>query len=618
MKTLHKLIYFTLLFSFILTSTTLLAAHDIDEWRLRTNQITVDSVLTDSMKVVRLSDLTYNYYYYYRSFDEHYIDEYLEKAERFVNNEHQNDLISYIYSTAVIIARGEKAESIKEKCEYYTNKSTNPLIRAQSWERLGRKYITDATGLDYFSRGLEAVEGTGEYAAESAINGFIAIYYSIQGDLKNNMKYATRSLELAQLSEDPQQLISAWEHMGEANSYQNNYPAAIEAYNKAREIYLENRQTQQPDPDIRYRDDMHYMVTLVNLGSMHYNNGDLITAVHIVNEALETAIRYNIVETAAYCHKELGRIHTELKQYPVAESHLLRAAALLATEYVSTAESDYIDYEVKLALAHLYDLTGEYRKSAQYYRDGIEKYRYMHDEEQMAANQQYAATYETRLQEESITRMETIMSYHERRRMLYAAILFVVLLAIYIVARLYRTRINLAQQKEETLRAQALLLKTQNRKAELDNQLKQQEAEALRQKLALGNQLREDRNKSLQDITTFFGRHPELSQYQNQVKNIMLQQNRIDNNVEEYKQGMNNVPLDFYVRLQKIAGNKLTPLDMKYCRLLYLETSTKDIAEIMSVELKTVRMTKYRLKQKLNLDKEEDLNEFIRNIAQQK
>lgn len=609
--------FILLTISLIMHNVSLFAVHDIDEWRSRTILIATDTSLTDSMKVVRLSDLTYNYYYYYRSFSDQYLDEYFQQAKRFIGNKDQNDLLSYIYSTAVVITKGEKAIPLIEKCEYYTLKSTTPLIRAQSWERLGRKYMTEAAALDYFSRALDALEGTTLYAAQSTINTYISTYYALQGDTENQMKYAVRSLELAQQSGTPRELTNAWESLGAAYSSQNDYPAAIRAYSCGRKIYLEKQKNGELDPDLHYRDELHYMVMLVNLGSMYYNNGDLHTADRIITEALETATRYNFVETQVYCHKELGNMHIALKQYPTAETHLLRASDLLTTDYISTAESNYMYYEVQLALANLYDQTENYRKSAANYHEGIQKYRLLHDEEQMATNQQYAATYETRMQVEEIARMETIMNYHERRRLLYAAILIVALTGLYIVFRLYRTRINLARQKEESLHAEACLLKLRNHKAELDNQLKQQESDVLRQKLALGNQLREDRNRSLNEVTTFFNSHPELSQYQNEIKNIVNQHSRIDTNVEEYKEGITGIPLDFYANLQKMADNKLTRLDLKYCRLLYLETSTKDIAALLSIEPKTVRMAKYRLKQKLKLVKEDDLNEFIRNIVKQ-
>lgn len=63
--------------------------------------------------------------------------------------------------------------------------------------------------------------------------------------------------------------------------------------------------------------------------------------------------------------------------------------------------------------------------------------------------------------------------------------------------------------------------------------------------------------------------------------------------------------------LQEKAHKKLTQLDLKYCAYLSLKLSAKRIAQLMSVEPKSVRMAKYRLKQKLNLTKEENLNDFL-------
>jgi DNA-binding NarL/FixJ family response regulator len=43
--------------------------------------------------------------------------------------------------------------------------------------------------------------------------------------------------------------------------------------------------------------------------------------------------------------------------------------------------------------------------------------------------------------------------------------------------------------------------------------------------------------------------------------------------------------------------------------------SSKEIANLLHVEDTSVRMTKYRLKQKLSLSKEEDLTQFITSLT---
>lgn len=43
---------------------------------------------------------------------------------------------------------------------------------------------------------------------------------------------------------------------------------------------------------------------------------------------------------------------------------------------------------------------------------------------------------------------------------------------------------------------------------------------------------------------------------------------------------------------------------------------TQQIAQLMHVEAKSVRMIRYRIKQKLGLEKDEDLNAFLQGLSE--
>ncbi|WP_354376180.1 LuxR C-terminal-related transcriptional regulator [Pedobacter africanus] len=45
-----------------------------------------------------------------------------------------------------------------------------------------------------------------------------------------------------------------------------------------------------------------------------------------------------------------------------------------------------------------------------------------------------------------------------------------------------------------------------------------------------------------------------------------------------------------------------------------MKRSTKEIAMLLNVESKSIRMSKYRLKQKMNLHKEDDLEAYINKM----
>lgn len=602
---------------FIVINFTCYGGESIEQWRERVKTIIDNTNKSDSIKVIEISDLSYLYFYYYRTFDESNLDEYFDLVLPLCENPLNNDTKAYIYSLGIIIAKRDNKIELAEKCIHYTEKSNNPKIRSNSWERLGRMYIDNSSGLNYFFKAMDEIKELNDYARESDLYGYIALYYSIQNDTKNLLKYANQALNSAIKSDNPRQIMNSWDLLGEAyylTGDMNNPDEAIQAYTEARNIYLQEIKPMTTDTEISYKDGIHYMVLLVNLGSMYYYKGELPQAIELINEALAYSVQNNFIETEAYCHKELGRIYLELNDFPKAEKHYLKTEELLSGKYVNTKESEYIDYEIKFALANLYKLWGIYDKSASYYQTGFPSYQAMHDEEQLHENQKLAALYETKKKEEELSRMKSVLLYQDIQRYAYLGIVIAIIIALLIISNLFRLKINYARQNERQLQDELDLLNLKKRKIFLDSRLKLIETEDLRKKISQGNKLIENRNKTLESLKSFFEKNTKFNRFKNQIESILLEQNRIEDNIEEFKSGVNKVPVDFYVRLQKVAENKLTSLDLKYCRLIYLDTPTKEIANLLFVEPKSVQVNKYRLKQKLNLSRDDDLTEFIRNI----
>ena len=98
------------------------------------------------------------------------------------------------------------------------------------------------------------------------------------------------------------------------------------------------------------------------------------------------------------------------------------------------------------------------------------------------------------------------------------------------------------------------------------------------------------------------------------IEKILNKELRIDNNFEDFRTELKEIHPDFYMKLQERAKQKLTSLDLKYSVCIFKKMSSKEIAELLHVESTTVRMTKYRLKLKLGLSKDEDLSTYIESI----
>lgn len=98
------------------------------------------------------------------------------------------------------------------------------------------------------------------------------------------------------------------------------------------------------------------------------------------------------------------------------------------------------------------------------------------------------------------------------------------------------------------------------------------------------------------------------------IGNILKKEQLTDNDFNSLQNIIQETHPNFFKRLNDVSKNKLTNLDMKYAAYIYLNMDNIQIANILKVDPKTVSITKYRLKQKLGLEKGEDLQIFIRNL----
>jgi DNA-binding CsgD family transcriptional regulator len=98
------------------------------------------------------------------------------------------------------------------------------------------------------------------------------------------------------------------------------------------------------------------------------------------------------------------------------------------------------------------------------------------------------------------------------------------------------------------------------------------------------------KNEVLQQLQT------QLSDTDINIQNVVKDESRVDNDFEKIRFTIQELHPDFFKNINERARQKLTPLDLKYCAYIYLGMDTKQIANLLSVEPKSVRMTKYRLK----------------------
>ena len=95
--------------------------------------------------------------------------------------------------------------------------------------------------------------------------------------------------------------------------------------------------------------------------------------------------------------------------------------------------------------------------------------------------------------------------------------------------------------------------------------------------------------------------------------------NKIDKDIEHKKQwevfetAFDEVHEDFLSRLKAEYPN-LTPKELRLCAYLRMNISTKEIAPLMNISIRGVEICRYRVRKKLNIDRDQNLTSMIINL----
>ena len=226
----------------------------------------------------------------------------------------------------------------------------------------------------------------------------------------------------------------------------------------------------------------------------------------------------------------------------------------------------------------------------------------------------YEKTLENKNQE--IKQLEEKNKIYTRQRILYIGIISLALAGLVFLTYLIRYRHKLNKQKTD-------LLESEKIETELTLQLEKEEKARLKAEKDLAEIQQEHSQKQalavsiqLNHKNTFINELKEKVKDEKSINidRFLKDEKIVDNNFDDLNNTIQNVHPNFFKKLASVSKNKLSNQDLKYATYIYLNMDNQRIATLLKVESKTVRMTKYRLKQKIGLQKEDSLTDFIQNL----
>jgi DNA-binding CsgD family transcriptional regulator len=164
---------------------------------------------------------------------------------------------------------------------------------------------------------------------------------------------------------------------------------------------------------------------------------------------------------------------------------------------------------------------------------------------------------------------------------------------------------NLRKEKRKELKSKKKMVQIKNEKLKLDIESKNRE-------LAISTMSIIKKNEFLNSIKD------QLKEVENtpKVKSVIKTINRNINNTDDWKffqEAFNNADKNF---LKKVKGKhpELTPNDLKLCAYLKLNLSSKEIAPLLNISVRSVEVKRYRLRKKMSLPRDYGLSDYILSL----
>lgn len=117
-------------------------------------------------------------------------------------------------------------------------------------------------------------------------------------------------------------------------------------------------------------------------------------------------------------------------------------------------------------------------------------------------------------------------------------------------------------------------------------------------------------NDAIRKITDDIENNPNASSYLISVNKKLLSLISEEELWNDFKIQFEKIRPNFFNKLKKISPN-LSVKDLKHCTYIVSNLKSKEVSQLISVSPRSVETTRYRLKKKMGLEKEESLYEFL-------
>lgn len=327
-----------------------------------------------------------------------------------------------------------------------------------------------------------------------------------------------------------------------------------------------------------------------------------------------------------------ARIFVAKKQFEAAEALI----AYVPLAYPDINANFYLAIDYYELKARYYEARGNYKEAAKNTGMQMQFKDSLYNIDKLSSIKKVETEFTNYKQEQQLKEAQQEITAKRKLNYLYVSLMILSLLGLVFMFRSYYFKQrNFLKEKalmeKEKLEAelQARLKEEEALNAQMERELAEQDKQiAIQDKLLTEQQKQKLQQELMSNQLQLERKNNFLKEIKEKLPTIQSPQsadlktiNRtLDKSLEEdqefelLKSSFENTNPRFFSVLQEKAQASLTKLDLKYCGYIKMGMGTKEIANLMNIEPKSMRMARYRIRQKLNLEKEQDLDSYINGI----
>ena len=433
---------------------------------------------------------------------------------------------------------------------------------------------------------------------------YIGNSYRLLLKFKEALNFHQLAVEKCQEIGDSALLASAYNDMG-ATYFENElYDDALNCFERAYDIYRVNNDT------------LSLGKVYNSLGIIHGQLNNLIEAKRYFLKAIYIFEQSNLNSTIASIENNLAKLYIITGEYKIAEEYIAKSYA-----YASNKELVQLQLNNFRVYVDLYKKQNNYKKAF----ENLEKFIYLHNsinnETIIKKIEQIRIAYE-------VDKMEKDLILAKKDNQLKSKNLHVALflsLGVFIIGGLFiiiltiknrqsSSKLLISQREKEIIDLKISKVEDEKRlakeKYEIELAFKNRELTTTTMHIVQKNELINGIRKHLSKMKLASKANENL------VNDIILE---IDQNVvkdkdwELFVKHFKDVHPDFFDNLLKQHPD-LTSKEVRYCAYSRLNLSLKEISAVLNITTRGVEKARSRIRQKMNLSKDIDLNTYLHSI----